>query len=280
MITINLQGLPSDLKKQAVSFLSTKDAHSLNQTSRALHADLCLSTLSPAFQICSSDTQRVLRGDVLTGDHPQRGAKIPIFFGSSVHSVILTCQWRDQGWGNRKGELFVLGFPDNKNHDPNNFSFSGGRLVCRSQIAPHLEEHLKFSFNPRRNEIYYIWFKIGGGGGHELRLRNLRVHTTVFDDRDRALAKTFQALSNMGALSPLTEQPQIPGFNNQLQLLLLAVIASLKSTISRNEVPDLILSQFLASNDIEVNEATLAALEELVQYVIQYRPVEHDAPQA
>ena len=54
----------------------------------------------------------------------------------------------------------------------------------------------------------------------------------------------------------------------------LAVIASLKSAISRNEAPDLILSQFLASNNIDVNEATLAAMEELVQYVQQSRPVE------
>jgi hypothetical protein len=276
MITINLQGLPEDLKKKAASFLSTKNALSLNQTSRALHADLCLSTLSPAFQLYSSENWR---GDFLTGDHPQLGANIPIFFGNSVHSIILTCRWRDQGWGNRKGQLFVLGFPDNEiNHDPNNLSFSDGRLVYRSPIAPHEEERLKFSFNPRRNEIYYVWFKAGGGGGHEIRIRNLLVHTAVFDGPYRTLAKTFQALSSMGIVSlPSSQQPQNPGFNGQL--LLLAVIASLRSAISKNEEPDLILSQFLASNGIEVNEATLAALEELLQYVQQYRGpvVEHDA---
>jgi hypothetical protein len=275
MLTINFPGLPSDLKKDVASFLRTKDVHFLNQTSRAVHADLCLSTLAPAFQLYSSSHWN---GDSLTGDHPLCGRKIPIFFGSSIHSIILTCRWRDQGWGNRKGQLFVLGFPDSENRDPDNLSFSDGRLAYRSQIAPHAEERLKFSFKRRRNEIYYIWFKAGGGGGHELQIADLIVHTAVFDDRDRTLAKTFQALSNMGVVSlPPARwsslQPQTPGFNGLL--LLLAVIVSLKSAISRNEAPDLILSQFLASNNIDVNEATIVALEELVQYVQQYSPVEH-----
>jgi hypothetical protein len=293
---MNLQGLPSDLKKQAASFLSAKDAHSLNQTSRALHADLCLSTLSPAFQLYSNENWY---GDVHTGDLPRRGSKIPIFFGSSVHSIVLTCLWSDQGWGNRKGELFVLAFPDNDNQyqypSSNNLSFLDGRLVYRSQVARHEEESLKCSFNPRRNEIYYIWFKAGGGGGHELRLRNLLVHTVVFDDRDRTLANTFQALSNMGVVSLPTSPPpptntrrlstgqrqpqENPPFNSQL-VLLAVIIASLKAAISRNEAPDLILSQFLASNGIEVNEATLTAVEGLVHYIQQqYRPVveQHDA---
>jgi hypothetical protein len=260
--------LPSDLKKDVASFLRTKDVHSLNQTSRAVHADLCLSTLAPAFQLYSSESWR---GASLTGDHPLCGRKIPIFFGSSIHSITLTCRWNDQGWGNRKGQLFVLGFPDNENRDPDNLSFSDGRLAYQSESAPHAEEHLKFSFERRRNEIYYIWFKAGGGGGHELQIANLIVHTAVFDDRDRTLAKTFQALSNMGIVSLFPLQPQTPGFNGLL--LLKAVIASLKSAISRNEAPDLILSQFLASYNIDVNEATIAALEELVQCV--HGTVEH-----
>jgi hypothetical protein len=308
--TINLQSLPSELKKQAASFLSIKDVHSLNQTSRALHADLCLSTLSPAFQLYSSQNWK---GDALTGDHPlrgpRRGASIPIFFGSAVHSITLTCTWRDQGWGNRKGKVFVLGFPNDTgenhrhrhhHHDPSNNSnnnnhltFSNGRLVYQSQIAQHEEASLKFSFKPRRNESYHLWIQAGGGGGHELRLQNLLVHTAVMDDRYRSLAKTFQALSNMGVVSPLppstitsssrssssNQQPQTLGFKNGQERLLLAVIASLKAAISRNEAPDLILSQFLASNhDIEVNEATLTALEDLVQYMQHYHRSVNNEP--
>jgi hypothetical protein len=69
----------------------------------------------------------------------------------------------------------------------------------------------------------------------------------------------------MGVVSLFPLQPQTPAFNGLL--LLKAVITSLKSAISRNEAPDLILSQFLASNNINVNEATIVALEELVQCV-------------
>ena len=197
MITL----LPSDLKKQVASFLSAKDTHSLNQTSSSVHTDLCFSTLSPAFRLYSSS---IWRGEHLTGDHPVCGAMIPIFFGSSIHSINLTCLWRDQGWGNWKGRLFVLGFPDSENHDHThtNLRFSDGRLTYRTQIAPHAEERLKFSFKPRRNEIYYIWYVVGGGGGHDLRLRNLIVHTAVFDDQDRTLSKTYQQ-----------QQPQNPGFD-------------------------------------------------------------------
>ena len=57
-------------------------------------------------------------------------------------------------------------------------------ISITTPVTPHEEECLAFSFNPRRNEIYYIWFIVlGGGGGRNLRLQNLIVHVPLIYSR-------------------------------------------------------------------------------------------------
>ena len=45
--------------------------------------------------------------------------------------------------------------------------------------APHMSE---LTFYPIDAEYYYIWYRVGGGGGHMLFLKDIEVGTFVFDE--------------------------------------------------------------------------------------------------
>ena len=94
--------------------------------------------------------------------------------------------WRDQGWGNQKGMVSVVettaadvAAEDDKSiapAAPGDYQQWGPRVVAGKEPAPHEEEPLRLSFRVRKRARYALWYRIGGGGGHRLRLSNCSVH--------------------------------------------------------------------------------------------------------
>lgn len=156
-----MQDLPSDLLKKIGSYCPADSAVCLSRLSKGLHEVLSLSTAE--WELWRNE-RHWLGGyrDVRTFVEP-----IPIVLPRHlVQSVRLCCTWKDQTWGNRKGVLFVSTSDKHLTDDS---------IVAQSGIAEHTETALKIEFHPKEGENYYLWRYVGGGGGHELKVRNMRV---------------------------------------------------------------------------------------------------------
>ena len=90
-----------------------------------------------------------------------------------VHTVGITLFWRDQGWGNRKGKVWVL---RERDRAPNDHGISSEDVRCMKGPAPHAVAHEYMAFRPRAGEEYDFWYSVGGGGGHRLYIYNLGLH--------------------------------------------------------------------------------------------------------
>ena len=133
----------------------------------------------------------------MTGDIPIKSVQIPVF-GIDPHTVCLKCRWKDQGWGNRKGKLFVVAQGSAASKDTTTCQegrhmeadetalFGEGRFVYKSPVAAaHDFEDLQIMFTtPQKDETYHLWVVVGGGGGHKLFVVDLCAHTLVFNDSE------------------------------------------------------------------------------------------------
>ncbi len=82
--------------------------------------------------------------------------------------------WKDQGWGNRKGEIYVVLKRG-----------SGEEVATKRQplgIAPHEKGKAMTELwgDPvvtlaREGDHYHFVRNAGGGGGHQLKVKNFRV---------------------------------------------------------------------------------------------------------
>ncbi|CAH0370347.1 unnamed protein product [Pelagomonas calceolata] len=81
----------------------------------------------------------------------------------------LTCQWHDQGWGNRKGMVFA--------RTTGATPYYGTWQPLSGNEAPHaitrLGVQLPFSLRGRRVQFGY---RVGGGGGHEIHIEQAVVN--------------------------------------------------------------------------------------------------------
>ncbi|KAL3910468.1 MAG: hypothetical protein SGARI_002110, partial [Bacillariaceae sp.] len=179
--------LPSVLKRRVTSFLDYRSAIALSRNCHKMHSALSLLPLEPRYELVYSTIAH--DGDVMTGDVPVKSVQIPIFY-QNPQSVVLKCQWKDQGWGNRKGRIYVVEHHDNdesrhrtETEDDDQRAiddlFEGGKVVYKSPVATHDLEPLEISFVPkpakssdRRPPRYHLWFVVGGGGGHSLTIEN------------------------------------------------------------------------------------------------------------
>lgn len=107
--------------------------------------------------------------DSTAGDTRQIHTKYTVPHGFEY--VEMDCSWKDQGWGNRKGRLFMV-------------VKRGTETICERDgfgIAPHSWETAAKTFtsieleNPVAGDILQIEYIIGGGGGHQLQVKDLTV---------------------------------------------------------------------------------------------------------
>uniref|UniRef100_A0A7S2WKB2 Uncharacterized protein n=1 Tax=Eucampia antarctica TaxID=49252 RepID=A0A7S2WKB2_9STRA len=90
-----------------------------------------------------------------------------MLFQNLVHSVIITFDYKDQGWGNSKSSISIV-----ENDDTNN-------LVVQSPTAKHHTTHCQLVFNPKPGCTYALAYIVGGGGGHHLYAQNVKLSSAV-----------------------------------------------------------------------------------------------------
>jgi hypothetical protein len=238
---MNCSSLPIELQKNLVAFLDYNDAFQFSQCSKLIQQNLSLSTFSLALPLILDSTWY---GDANHGDIPQTVRPIPLLFCNRVHSVILRARWEDQGWGNQKGQVYVIAQRDNC---PN-------RVVYESPVAHHHEDDLQMSFNPVESENYFIYQKAGGGGGHILRVKNMTAQVIIFDCVGQHIAKNCDALQERGALRD--EQP----FHFHV---LKASAQALRTQVKNGIALDVDLVRMFESNGISLDLGSLEAMIEI-----------------
>lgn len=165
-------------------------------------------------------------GHPTEGDQRKRALRIPLMLQRHVHSVRLQLLWRDQGWGHQKGQIWLVGKqrkgPDSGNSGNSSqqmedgaasvstsmtTDFDSGRVVFESPVAPHNNSRLIAWFTPRYEEDYFLWYKVGSGGGHSLHLEDGSVQLFVQDDDDWNIRSNYTALVQANIIPLKLEQP-------------------------------------------------------------------------
>jgi hypothetical protein len=299
---ITMLQLPVVLKKGIVSYLNAPEAQTVARSCKAMYSDLALSTLLPPLKICPPQHWM---GAKDTGDIPRCGPEIPLVCGvRRIHSIQLTCSWKDQGWGNRKGRLFIVSHNSRKAQaatatnetTTTHLTFENGRVLYTSPIASHGVERLTMSFSPTRNDeeddwddmSYHIWYIVGGGGGHGIYLLDLRAVYTIFDDEDcirsgspskKYRAEAYRALYQGGVLQGafLSKKHNLfyPTLLHSLVQTFLATLTRAAeggtTTIGSNDLVRYsgpVLASWCDSNGISLEEGSLVAIEELISFVL------------
>lgn len=101
---------------------------------------------------------------------------------STVKRLSLTVTWRDQGWGNRKGELFLKLMRPAVNGNPVEIAEHRGTFG----IAEHYEktsevviERHPIVSRATPGDFYRFMRNAGGGGGHRLLVKYFRAVASV-----------------------------------------------------------------------------------------------------
>lgn len=263
----NISSLPNDALHHVVSFLSSNDALRLSGLNSSFQHTLSLSTLHTPTPLITHNIWNE------QSDTPRRSVWIPVLFPHRTHSVVLTCHWNDQSWGNRKGTLFVVAVP--ANDDPNEETLSSiqnGKIVYESPIAPHREESLCMSFSYSPSMAYYLWYRVGGGGGHNLTVNYLNMHTVIHDCFGQWIGRNYNALGDEGFLG---------SNNNSFSLRMLRTLSLVGQEENTPESTAHLATLFEGSNFPSTSNASLKALEELTNALIAMSHKKqngHDAP--
>jgi len=282
--------LPLELKRRVAGFLAARDAVNMTKSCRALRRNLALTHLEPVRPVFSTYRRY---GDERNGDNWCRAFRIPVL-NRRVHSMRMELLWRDQGFGNRKSRVRVVSYPIASSEipdevPPGDTASQGGHIVCQSGIAEHEEERLRLTFNPIEGDCYHLYYKVGGGGGHVLNMRDCVLHTVIFDDEHMNFSNNYRILFEEGVLCR-----QVIGGNqsgNQetttslfFPRMLINVSRVLRRQLLQDEiemiadvprsVPEDELEAFLTEYTIPLNLGSLVALEEIVQADIEERLIQ------
>ena len=155
---------PRDLAETIASFLCPVDALALDASGTATRC------------VVVERNRHFATNQVFTVSEHRAHRLLPVPLGGArtrVHTVGITLFWRDQGWGNRKGKVWVL---RERDRAPNDHGISSEDVRCMKGPAPHTVAQESMAFRPRAGEEYAIWYSVGGGGGHRLYIHNLGLH--------------------------------------------------------------------------------------------------------
>ena len=155
---------PRDLAETIASFLCPVDALALDASGTATRC------------VVVERNRHFATNQVFAVSEHRAHRLLPVPLGGArtrVHTVGITLFWRDQGWGNRKGKVWVL---RERDRAPNDHGISSEDVRCMKGPAPHTVAHEDMAFRPRAGEEYAIWYSVGGGGGHRLYIHNLGLH--------------------------------------------------------------------------------------------------------
>ena len=166
--------IPSGITKQIASFLHPKDALAFASTSKKMKKDLGLKmTVTSSYGLTN---QKWTSGYGYDGNMERIWFRCIPLSQIQIHTIQFMCDYKDQGWGNRKGELYIREDKSQNNYD--------GNIVARSPIAEHHETALKLSFQPKSGKKYTMCYQIGGGGGHVLYVNNPCFRQLLYTDEE------------------------------------------------------------------------------------------------
>mmetsp|Transcript_27830 Transcript_27830/g.47311 ORF Transcript_27830/g.47311 Transcript_27830/m.47311 type:complete len:303 (+) Transcript_27830:3-911(+) len=188
---MKMDELPNEILPMAAGFLDPVDAIHLNSTCKKLHSKLSLSATCPR-RIINNFSRYNCDDDV------HYGFPIPVPDQILCHSILLSMTWRDQGWGNRKGRVFVV---EQEGERPaTSEPFGGGLIVYASGIGQHEDQRLDITLQPRQKRKYHLWYAVGEGGGHSLHLSYVNIQNLIFDNGSHCFGKAYNFLTRMGSL--------------------------------------------------------------------------------
>ena len=236
---------------------------------------------------------------VVWNTHPDRGdeifpaIRIPMVCDTRVHSFQIQVRFRDQGWGNRKGKFYIVlqkrtwnctpGVSEEDSSPTSNAEgtasnsqrsmddFQGGRVVFESQVADHTVGAVALRLGPPPPSCdYYLWARIGGGGGHQLFFQSVELSFTLFD-QSGYFERNYRLLNQCGALDPQILMRESNTRDKFHLKMLHRVTLALKRKIIESSHGDVDqdLAQVLIDHGIALELDSLSAVEELVQSIIE-----------
>ena len=160
--------------RHIAAFLNPEDIVNLGRTCKRMHS------VMP--QVVLYDEE--WRGEDFKIDGPRDGHFWPeLYFdgpalSSTVKKLSLSVIWNDQGWGNRKGELFLELIRRDWSGRVENVVAEHRRLFG---IAGHIEKQASVVIEnhpvvkqARPGDFYRFMRNAGGGGGYSLTVKNFR----------------------------------------------------------------------------------------------------------
>ena len=162
---------PRDLAETIASFLCPVDALALDAAGRATRCvtvERFFQPIESATIFASPDQYEAEEWfDVELGGAPRPPVR------GKLHTVGITFLWNDQGWGGQKGMLSVV---RDGGKAPDDYAPWSPDVMCGKEPAPHVETSDYMEFRPHAGEGYAIWYRVGGGGGHELIIHRIEVY--------------------------------------------------------------------------------------------------------
>jgi hypothetical protein len=209
------------------SFLDDRDVAVASACCRAWRTNLPIVRLEPPVEIHHPLT---MHGGYHNGDDYFYMLTLPVIISARTRSVTLQGRWRDQGWGNRKGQLAILATSATTTTasasqrepaspvvppPPRQLSYSdlteeqeNRRMVCLTANVAEHQWHpftLRFATRTRpgpgsETNYYHLYMKAGSGGGHVLNLAEAKVFTVIMDQPDRSIGRNHRILSDLGVI--------------------------------------------------------------------------------
>lgn len=214
--------LPNEIHPQIVDYLDIVDALNYQNTCKHLKDTVHLDLLQHASPTLDQKLQKFHAiGDYYTGDVIRRWIVIDsLLFPTQVHTVLFTCEYKDQGWGNRKGNVYITELPNDTDYPVDeDDTFIGSNIVAQSDTAEHTISFLCLKFKPKPGVRYAICYKVGGGGGHELHIVDPMLKAFIYSDSVKFANILYDSCQNSFMIelirSVLEEAVEILDENNQ-----------------------------------------------------------------
>ena len=160
-----LELLPAVVLQHIVTYLSAEDTVRLARTCRRLYSSL------PSFV--------VMRGLDFHIYGPRKGHWCPeLYFNGPiltrpVKRLTISLTWKDQGFGNRKGQIYVILMRKHKKIAESH-SWIGLALHEEETKSAELSDHAVVT-EARPGDRYTVMRNAGGGGGHRLIVNNFKL---------------------------------------------------------------------------------------------------------
>jgi hypothetical protein len=203
--SIFLEEFSKEIHIAIASFLGVDDVVNY-QCNKQLRRMINLHRLDRPSSIDVIDSESQYKQGVDDKIHLKQIIGLSFYFSNLIHSVKFSCYYKDQGWGNRKGNIFITEKPNQEQHkdekdqeqkrrccslrrvdddihdddeEGNNSDDDIGRIIAKSPLAEHHETKCELIFRPKPGFTYCLCYKVGGGGGHCINVRDIKLESFV-----------------------------------------------------------------------------------------------------